>query len=75
MTLLHMTFEIQDEDLPSETARDYREVILMGLRQLEHLTAAEEKMRDKLLYDAYRTEAAEYDEDGIAQDNIADEIS
>ena len=74
MPLLTMVFEIQEDDIPTETAREYREVVLMALRQLEHTTPEEERMRDKLLYDAYRTEAAEYNEDGIAQDNIADEI-
>ena len=74
MALISLTFEVHDDDTSSENVRAYRETILAALRQLECYTPDEGRRSDKLLYDAYRTEGAEYSESGDALDNIADEI-
>lgn len=74
MALIQLTFEVHDDDTSSENVRKYREVVLAALRQLECYTPDEGRLADKLQYDAYRTEAAEYNESGDAMDNIADEI-
>lgn len=63
---------VYDDDATSENQAKYRETIMAALenmRDSDEFDAADRRRADKMLFDCYRLDGADYDEHGDSSDN------